>query len=309
MYSGSLTFCHHICFFCLGIALSDTEASVAAPFTSKIFDISCVPKLISEGRAALVTAFDTFKYMVLYSFIQFSGVIILYSIESNYSNFEFLYADLFLSFPLVIAMIQSKANPELVAKRPNGRLVHPIFIFNLLLQIFLMFSFQLCVFFYVRTMPWFRDVSYFKEMNKDTRLNYYSYENVTVMIIAFFQYIWGAIVFMSGTPYREPIYKNCYFIGTFLITLVLTLYIAIHPAEFVRKILLFVELPSYLFISSLLGICAANLFMSIIVESYLIPSRFVKDVSNKIRRKRQPKNKYKHAFINLANDRSWEPLH
>lgn len=30
----------------VGISLSDAEASVAAPFTSRIFDISCVPKLI-----------------------------------------------------------------------------------------------------------------------------------------------------------------------------------------------------------------------------------------------------------------------
>lgn len=30
----------------VGISLSDAEASVAAPFTSRIFDISCVPRLI-----------------------------------------------------------------------------------------------------------------------------------------------------------------------------------------------------------------------------------------------------------------------
>lgn len=30
----------------VGISLSEAEASVAAPFTSKIFDISCVPQLI-----------------------------------------------------------------------------------------------------------------------------------------------------------------------------------------------------------------------------------------------------------------------
>lgn len=30
----------------VGISLSDAEASVAAPFTSRVFDITCVPKLI-----------------------------------------------------------------------------------------------------------------------------------------------------------------------------------------------------------------------------------------------------------------------
>jgi cation-transporting ATPase 13A3/4/5 len=36
-----------------GISLSEAEASIAAPFTSKVFDISCVEVLLREGRAAL----------------------------------------------------------------------------------------------------------------------------------------------------------------------------------------------------------------------------------------------------------------
>ena len=41
----------------VGISLSDAEASIAAPFTSKIQDIRCVVKVLREGRAALVTSF------------------------------------------------------------------------------------------------------------------------------------------------------------------------------------------------------------------------------------------------------------
>ncbi|KAK4919535.1 hypothetical protein LTR66_016789, partial [Elasticomyces elasticus] len=44
----------------VGVSLSEAEASVAAPFTSHVFDISCVPALIKEGRAALVTSFCCF---------------------------------------------------------------------------------------------------------------------------------------------------------------------------------------------------------------------------------------------------------
>jgi len=49
----------------VGISLSEAEASIAAPFTSKIADISCVVKVLREGRAALVTSFQCFKYMAL----------------------------------------------------------------------------------------------------------------------------------------------------------------------------------------------------------------------------------------------------
>jgi cation-transporting ATPase 13A3/4/5 len=41
----------------VGISLSEAEASIAAPFTSKVQDISCVVKVLREGRAALTTSF------------------------------------------------------------------------------------------------------------------------------------------------------------------------------------------------------------------------------------------------------------
>lgn len=47
----------------VGLSLSEAEASVAAPFTSRTPDISCVLEVIREGRAALVTSFSCFKYM------------------------------------------------------------------------------------------------------------------------------------------------------------------------------------------------------------------------------------------------------
>ncbi len=47
----------------VGLSLSEAEASVAAPFTSKTPDIGCALEVIKEGRAALVTSFSCFKYM------------------------------------------------------------------------------------------------------------------------------------------------------------------------------------------------------------------------------------------------------
>lgn len=61
-----------------GISLSDAEASVAAPFTSKAANIECVPNLIKEGRCALVTSFGVFKFIAGYSLTQFTSVLILY---------------------------------------------------------------------------------------------------------------------------------------------------------------------------------------------------------------------------------------
>ena len=53
------------------------------PFTSKVPNITCVPKVIMEGRAALTTSFSVFKYMymALYSLTQFMSAAILYAVS------------------------------------------------------------------------------------------------------------------------------------------------------------------------------------------------------------------------------------
>ena len=107
----------------VGISLSEAEASVAAPFTSRTFDISCVPEVIREGRAALVTSFSCCKYMSLYSAIQFASVNLLYISVSNLSDFEFLYIDLVLILPIAIFMGWAGAYPVLSRKRPTASLI------------------------------------------------------------------------------------------------------------------------------------------------------------------------------------------
>ena len=86
----------------VGISLSEAEASVAAPFTSRVTDIRCVPHVIREGRAALVTSFSCFKYMALYSLIQFISISLLYPMLSSLGDWQFLYIDLFLIVPIAV---------------------------------------------------------------------------------------------------------------------------------------------------------------------------------------------------------------
>ena len=52
-----------------GISLSEAEASIAAPFTSQIQNISCVITLLREGRCAMTTSFQSFKFITLYALI------------------------------------------------------------------------------------------------------------------------------------------------------------------------------------------------------------------------------------------------
>src|ERR1700712_4646404 len=140
----------------VGISLSEAEASVAAPFTSRVFDISCVPEVIREGRAALVTSFSCFKYMSLYSAIQFTSVSFLYATASNLGDFQFLYIDLLLILPIAIFMGWSGPYPQLSKKRPTASLVSRKVLVPLLGQITICILTQLCGWLVVRQQSWYK---------------------------------------------------------------------------------------------------------------------------------------------------------
>ncbi len=66
-----------------GISLSLAEASVAAPFTSRNVHIGCVPYLIREGRATMVSAFSSFKVGVAFCFTQLIAVLIVFYVSNK----------------------------------------------------------------------------------------------------------------------------------------------------------------------------------------------------------------------------------
>ena len=101
-----------------GISLSEAEASIAAPFTSQIQDISCVITLLREGRAALTTTFQAFKFIELYSMVQFFTVTMLYLRAGNLSDNQYLYIDIAVLVPLCIFQSWTGAYQHLTKDLP-----------------------------------------------------------------------------------------------------------------------------------------------------------------------------------------------
>ncbi|KHJ93431.1 haloacid dehalogenase-like hydrolase [Oesophagostomum dentatum] len=121
-----------------GISLSDSEASIAAPFTSKVADIRCVPTIISEGRAALVTSFGIFKYMAGYSLTQFVTVMLLYYISNILTDGQFMYIDMFLITLLAVLFGNTSAYENLCPTPPPTRLLSIASICSVLGQLAIM---------------------------------------------------------------------------------------------------------------------------------------------------------------------------
>ena len=92
----------------VSLSLSETEASVAAPFTSKIKNISSFKYLISEGRGSIVTTFVCFKFMILYGLVYFCFISLLFNSNSSITTIESLWVDFCIVLPLAAMMGYTK---------------------------------------------------------------------------------------------------------------------------------------------------------------------------------------------------------
>ncbi|CAL9696093.1 unnamed protein product [Knipowitschia caucasica] len=264
-----------------GISLSELEASVASPFTSRTPNISCVPSLIREGRAALITSFCVFKFMALYSIIQYISVTLLYSILSNLGDFQFLFIDLAIILLIVFTMSLNPAWKELVSRRPPSGLISVPLLFSVLTQIIVCLSFQTMTFIWVKEQSWYEvwtpqsDVcnksSNFSDLNHTTvdDHNIQNYENTSLFYISSFQYLIVAIVFSKGKPFRQPSYKNWPFVVSTLILYSFLLFIMLYPIDAIDDALEIVCVPFDWRIKLLLVI-VVNAAVSVLMESFIL---------------------------------------
>ncbi|XP_076292849.1 polyamine-transporting ATPase 13A3 [Lasioglossum baleicum] len=285
-----------------GVSLSEAESSVASPFTSKVPDITCVPKVIREGRAALVTSFGIFKFMVIYSLTEFLSVIILYSIDSNLTDLEFLFIDICLVVNFASFFGKTRAyEKKLVKKPPMTSLLSFTTIFSLIVHMLIMIVFQASAYHAVRTFSWFTPFVY-------TGKSYACYENYSVFCVSMFQYITMAVIFSRGKPYRKAIYTNITFIISLILLTTICTYITVYPAEWIVSLLELRVSPAYDWKIIILALALVNFVVCIFVEMFLIEYMIEMKLKSKFYRPEKSKKEYLRVDHELQRDSSWPKL-
>ncbi|XP_038131677.1 probable cation-transporting ATPase 13A3 isoform X2 [Cyprinodon tularosa] len=304
-----------------GISLSELEASVASPFTSSTSNISCVPSLIREGRAALITSFCVFKFMALYSIIQYISVILLYWILSNLGDFQFLFIDLVIILIIAFTMSLNPAWKELVRQRPPSSLISGPLLCSVLTQILTCLGFQVLVFNLVQQQSWYEtwtpqsdacnaSRSIFSHSSNRTtshdHKNIRNYENTSLFYVSSFQYLAVAIVFSKGKPFRQPSYKNWPFMLSCIALYSFLLLIMLYPIPAIDNFLEVVCVP-HDWRTTLVVIIAANAMVSLVLEvaNYRWGALFLSRLF--CRRNKPPKVLYRQLALELQEDAAWPP--
>ena len=188
----------------VGVSLSAEEASIAAGFTSQTQDVSCIFELLREGKCSLTTSIQTFKYMMLYSMIQFICVTLMLIYITYLTDFQFLVSDLFIIFPLEWFLAMTHPYDTLTYHYPiSGLLSFPV-ISSIIVQTILTFVFQFAGYHILKNHYGFENICDFDD-NEDPLP---CHENTIFFLIAHFQYLTMAIAFSVSKPFRQRIYKN-----------------------------------------------------------------------------------------------------
>ena len=205
----------------VGLSLSKAEASIAAPFSTS--EIRGILHVLKEGRAALVTSLQSFKFVAMYSMIQFTCVCILYSLENNLLDTQFLYQDLIIILPISISMAHAGPYHLLSPQLPPGALFSFTILGSLAGQVFIAILGQAAAYFLL--LPW----DWYEPSGDGVGTGTESFENTSLFITACFQLLIVGIVFNIGPPFRRATVENIWFTGGTTFILLITVYLLMVP--------------------------------------------------------------------------------
>ncbi|XP_037586120.1 polyamine-transporting ATPase 13A2 isoform X8 [Cebus imitator] len=284
----------------VGISLSQAEASVVSPFTSSMASIECVPMVIREGRCSLDTSFSVFKYMALYSLTQFISVLILYTINTNLGDLQFLAIDLVIT--TTVAVLMSRTGPALALGRvrPPGALLSVPVLSSLLLQVALVAAVQLGGYFLTLAQPWF------VPLNRTVPApdNLPNYENTVVFSLSSFQYLILAAAVSKGAPFRRPLYTNVPFLLALALLSSILVGLVLVPG-LLQGPLALRNITDTCFKLLLLGLVTFNFVGAFMLESML--DQCLPACLRRLRPKRASKKRFKQLERELA-EQPWPPL-
>lgn len=241
--------------------------------------------------------------MVTYSLTEFLSVIILYSIDSNLTDLEFLFIDICLIVNFASFFGKTGAyEKKLVKKPPMTSLLSFTTIFSLTVHMLIMTIFQAIAYHMVRTFPWFTPFIH------TDKIGYTCYENYSVYCVSMFQYITMAIIFSRGKPYRKAIFTNIAFIVSIMLLTIVCIYITVYPAEWIVNLLELLVPPTYDWKIIILALALANFVVCIFIETFVIEYMIEKILKSKFYRPEASKKEYLRVEHELKNNSSWPKL-
>ncbi|KAJ2723143.1 hypothetical protein GGI07_002846 [Coemansia sp. Benny D115] len=189
----------------VGIALSDSEASIVSPFSSSNRSIHTCVTLLREGRAGLATSIAGYKFLINYATTMSMLEIVQFYFSVIVPQNVWIFVDSFITVGLCIAVTQAQTARTLAPSRPTARLIGTHTLASIWGQTVINYSFLFGIMGLLFRQSWFR-CHEFDSRDIDTSLWWLlgdNYEAAIISIVCLFQFVNGAGVYNFGYRYRR----------------------------------------------------------------------------------------------------------
>lgn len=245
--------------------------------------------------------------MAAYSLVQFLSVLMLYSIDSNLTDIQFLYIDLFMISVFAFFFGRTEAyDGALVKQTPLSSLVSMAPVASLAFHLILAAGFQIGGWYHLRAQDWFEPYNY-TETDTGTK-DHGCVENYTIFSISCFQYVILAFVFSKGAPYRKSILTNYGFLAAIVLNVAFSIWLTLGPPVQLASIFELIMPPDNTFRTYILAYGGLNFILSLLIEAFVIDRLFMRRLRYRFHNIEKSRRKYLSIENNLRQQPAWPPL-
>ncbi|CAL1273353.1 unnamed protein product [Larinioides sclopetarius] len=268
----------------------------------KLYLIECFQNL-GEGRVTLVSTFDSFRYMVCYSFTFLLAILFLFWDGQRPSDGAYVTIDIILNLAPPFLFGATRAYQGLSKKQPTRSILSFIPCFSVASFMLIQIAVHAFAYTYCIQQPWYEPFTFDPDNAFSPNA---SHTGTTVLTTNMMAYVTGATIFASGPPYRAPFFSNRLYVAVLVAEFVLVGYLTLAPPDFMIHFLNFKRAPVASFHIKLYAITLGVLVFSFIYEKYFIQRFLSKCVVPAIQRCRGPILKYE-KLLHVLKQENWPP--
>lgn len=228
------------------------DASVAAPFTSKMPSIRGTVDIIRQGRCTLVTTIQMYQILALTCLISSYSLSVLHLDGVKYGDYQMTALGILMSVSFV-TVSRSKPLERLSGVRPFGSVFHPALFLSILGQFALHLASMMLA---VRESKKHLPPDYKPDPDGEFKANVI---NSVVFLVSAVQQVSVFVVNLKGPPFMSGLTENSPLLYSLACTFVLTFLLASETIPQLNKFLQLVPFPTPAFRSFVLTLLAADI--------------------------------------------------
>eukprot|EP00808_Paulinella_micropora_P030745 g7208.t1 len=215
----------------VGVALSNTEASVVSPFTA--LDKSCraVVDVMLAGRCALSGSFSSYKYMLIYGQVETLNQMTSAHLFVTFTEWCWVWMDGVWLMSMAFALPLAEHSERLAKSRPTSSLLGPYTLVSFMGILLINFSFVWVALGLLYKQDWYGCRQWTSHNVSNALFIGDNYESSVIFIISGWQYVASACAFNFGGQHRAGWIANYRFVALVVVFFILHVYITLVPSR------------------------------------------------------------------------------